>query len=863
MIAVILSLICGSSVSETVSSVKKIDLPSEAVYKKVLENGLILLIKESPDRDLVTIDIKIKAGSSLEGEYLGSGISHFVEHMLFKGTKTRKPGDVEREIKSYGGFMNGSTSLDLTSYYITVPSQYAPKALAVLKDLLLNAAFDKKEFDKEREVILKEIKLNADDPQSRLIRQLYRTAYLAHPYRYPPIGYEDAFRALTREDLIKYYNRMYVPNRIVVSVAGRVSAREAAGPIENEFKDFRRSNFSPDIVEPEPQQIGTRRAEEEIETNLSYLALAFHSTSVLNKDLFAMDVLSMILGRGNNSRLNENLLKNKRLVYSISSWNYTPRYPGLFVVTSILDTNNIASAEKAILDGISDIYRDPIKDEELDTAKRMVLSDYIFSQETVGEQAYQMGENEIMTGNYDFMRSYVDGIQSVTKDDIKRVAREYLSPDNMTVSALVPMGTPGSLKKTAVSAAPDNVIEKVTLQNGVRLLVRQDKTTPTISITAAFPGGLAAENSSNNGISNLTASMMLKGTSRKSESDIKGTIESRGGNVNAFSGFNSFGFNVSILKDDLDIALETLKDVVTDPIFPDRELEREKSIISAMIKNEDDNIFRYGSNTLRKELYGDSPYGMRYLGEESTLSSLKRPDLIGFYKTHCGANNMVISISGDIEKDGVVEKARAAFASMAPNGVVTPQERTVKIETLKSKVIEMKKEESLALMGFITVGIHDEDRYALDVLCSVLSGYSGRLFENMRDKAPLAYALGCDQKLALDTGYLVLHVATTKDLMSETRKALINEVNNIRQRSISADELDHAKRELSTRYEISLQTNDFVSSQSALDELYGLGQKNMFEYVGKIEKVTADDVKRVALKYLDLERYADVVIISE
>ncbi len=863
VLILIFSFICGFAASETVSSVKKIDLPSEAVFKKVLENGLTILIKECPAQDLVTIDIKIKAGSSLEGEYLGSGISHFVEHMLFKGTKTRKPGDVEQEIKSYGGFMNGSTSFDETGYYITVPSQYTSKALAVLKDLLLNASFDKNEFEKEREVILKEIKLNTDDPQSRLMRQLYRTAYLTHPYRHPPIGYEDHFKALTRDDLVKYYNRMYVPNRLVISVAGRVSTPETASLLENEFRDFRRSNFDPVIVEPEPQQIGTRRIEEEIEANLSYLAIAFHSTSIFDKDLFAMDVLSMILGRGNNSRLNESLLKSKRLVYSISSWNYTPRYPGLFVVTSILDRDNRASAEKAILEEISGICGAPIRDEELDTAKRMVISDYIFSRETVGEQAYEMGENELITGDHDFMRRYVEGVQAVSKDDIKRVARSYLSTDNMTVACLLPKTTTATPKKAQESVLIESGVQKVTLENGVRLLLRQDKTTPTISITAAFSGGLAAENRSNNGISNLTASMMLKGTSARREADIKGPIESRGGNINAFSGFNTFGFNVSILKDDLDTALETLKDIVTDSVFPDYEIDKEKTIVLAMIKDEDDNIFRHGSNILRKELYGDSPYGMRYLGEEATVTSLKRSDLFNFYKAYCGANNMVISISGDIEKDLVIGKVKAAFAGMERQDIILPEARFVKSGALRSKVLEMKKEESLALMGFITTSLRDEDRYALDVLCSVLSGYSGRLFVNLRDKLPLAYALGCDQKLALDTGYLVLHVATTKDKMSETRKALISEIGNIRERLIDENELILAKRELATRYEISLQTNGFVSSQSALDELYGLGQDNLFKYISKIEKVTGEDVKRVASKYLDLECYADVVIISE
>jgi len=173
-----------------------VEFPKEAVSLKVLGSGLVVLAKECPPRELVSISVKITAGSSLEGEYLGSGISHLVEHMVFKGTKTRPAGAIEKEVKSYGGFINGSTSQDLTDYYITCQSRYFDKALSLLKDMLQNAVFDPAEFEKEKEVILKEINLRDDEPTACLVRILNETAYLEHPYKYPPIGYEAPFRRL-------------------------------------------------------------------------------------------------------------------------------------------------------------------------------------------------------------------------------------------------------------------------------------------------------------------------------------------------------------------------------------------------------------------------------------------------------------------------------------------------------------------------------------------------------------------------------------------------------------------------------------------------------------------------------------------
>jgi zinc protease len=204
-----------------------ISFANEAVFKKTLENGLVVLARSSPPKDLVTINITVKAALLHEEEYLGSGISHMVEHMLFKGTKTRKAGDIEKEVRSYGGSIDGSVSSDSTVYQITVPAEYFPNALALLKDMLLNAAFESGEFEKEREVVLKEVKLNEDDPEKKTIISLFANAYTRHPYRYPAIGFESLLKALTRDDLVKYYEKRYVPNNIVISVVGGIDDKDA------------------------------------------------------------------------------------------------------------------------------------------------------------------------------------------------------------------------------------------------------------------------------------------------------------------------------------------------------------------------------------------------------------------------------------------------------------------------------------------------------------------------------------------------------------------------------------------------------------------------------------------------------------
>lgn len=847
-----------------VFTLNSLSIADEAVYRKTLENGLVILAKESPPKDLVSINITIKAGPSSEEEYTASGISHLVEHLVFKGTVSRKVGDIEKEIRSYGGLINGAVSHDTTTYEVTVPVKYFTQSLSVLKDMLTNSVFDKVELEKEREVILKEIKLNEDDPEKKLVARLFENAYTIHPYKYPPIGYEKILKSLTRDDVVKYYNRRYIPNNMVIAVVGGVNAKDAVRSIEDEFVRFRDPSYRPvNKHEKEPPQTGKRVIEEEASVALSYLALGFHSTSMLNKDLFALDVLSMILGRGNNSRLNKLLLKEKREVHSISAWNYTPMDPGLFVITALLNKDNIRAAKKDILDEIKRIRDGDVSDNELESAKRMVTGDRILSHETIEGQAEDLSESEAIAGNSDFYARYVEGVNKVSKHDIRRAASRYLDEDNLTEVSLVPKGSE-TLPSVSVPKALAQVrFEKRTLPNGLILLMRVNAKVPAVSITVAFSGGLITENKDNNGISSLMAKMLLDGTKNRKESEVISAIENRGGRISSFSGFNSFGLDLTALKDDTDLALELIKDITTNSVFAQDELAKEKILSVAAIKDEDNDIFERGALLLRRMLFKDHPYGMRDIGEEESVRTINRDDLIRFYQSLCIPNNTVIAISGDIEPEEVFKKVEALFKDVQRRDLIKPLKNVPADGSPGSQTVKMDKEQALLMLGFKTVAMNNPDRYPLNVLSGLLSGTSGRLFIGLREKSGLAYTMGSVQKLGLDTGFILFYVATTIDKLNEAKKLLLNEISAIKQGLITEDELDAAKKELICSQDILIETNTANSFQAALDELYGLGYDNLYKFENETNKVTKYDIIKVANKYIDMNSCAEVVIQPE
>jgi len=327
----------------------------------VLENGLVVLSGEMKGMGLVCVHIGVLAGSALEGEHLGSGISHLVEHMLFKGTTRRPVGQIEKEIKSYGAFLNGATSLDTSSYQVTTPPQRLPEVLKILKDMMENASFSEDELKREKEVVAHEIRLNRDNPAQEARRLLWETSYLAHPYRYPVTGYEDLLAALTREDLRRYYERTYIPRRMVIAIVGDIDASVATDLATAVFGDFKRGGCPSTAASFESPQLAARRLERPFPTALAHHAFGFHSTGMTHPDMYAMDVLSVVLGQGNNSRLNDVLLKRERVVYAVSSYNYTPRDPGLFIINAVSSAETSDRVRPAVMKEIPRLRIGPVR----------------------------------------------------------------------------------------------------------------------------------------------------------------------------------------------------------------------------------------------------------------------------------------------------------------------------------------------------------------------------------------------------------------------------------------------------------------------------------------------------------------------
>ncbi|MFH1860827.1 MAG: pitrilysin family protein [bacterium] len=836
---------------------------AEEPERLMLDNGLVVIFKEVHTSPLVAVQLWIKTGSIHEGEYLGSGISHLIEHMLFKGTKKRGVGDIGRQVSAAGGEMGGYTSMDRTVYHMVMPKDKAETALDILADAAANAAFDQKEMEKEKDVILREMDMCEDDPDRYLSRKIWQEAFSHHPYKYPVIGYKEIFSKLTKDDLLKYYQRFYVPNNMILSVVGDFNKERMLSDINKYFKELKRNSISPVYIPQEPAQIGKRMFEDENDIKGARLEIVFHIPDIRSRDLYPLDVMALILGHGASSRLYQALREREKIVYSINAWSYTPQYPGLFGISAVLETENLQKAQGSILKEIERLAQGDINDEEMEKARQMVIASSIFSKETVESQASDIASNEYVCGNVNFNRDYVEGVKGVTKQDIIRVAKQYLCENNLTIGILKP-----KIKEEVISPSiqvkVEPTIQKFVCGNGLVLLVLEDDNLPIVSISAVFKGGVLFEEKGKEGVCNLLQKTMLKGTKNRTAKQIVEEIESKGGGISTYGGNNSLGCSVKVLKEDMSMGFSLLSDVLLNPSFPAEEMEKERGAVLAAIKSQDDDPFNYAVRILRENMWQNHPYRHNSLGTGNSVKELTRDDLTAFHQAFCQPGNMVLAVFGDVKAQEIRQRVMRIWEgvkghNLSPYSLLDEPEQ----KEARQVVHEKDKEQSIILLGYPGIGVGDPDKYVFDVMSSILSGKGSRLFVNLRDKYGLAYYVGVFSILGLDPGAYVFYIGTSKERIDAALDGIKKEVGMLRDEAVTDEELSRAKASLIGEHCQSMETNSAHGFDCALNELYGLGYEEVDRYSKKVNEVTKDDIKRVANKYLQDNKCTVVIVRSE
>jgi zinc protease len=827
------------------------DIPAipPGVKLTTLDNGLIIIVREDHSAPVVSAQAWAMAGSIHEDKWLGAGLSHVLEHMLFKGTTTRPGSRIDQEVQEAGGYMNAYTSFDRTVYHIDVPNTGATTAIDILCDIMQHASLPPDELAKEMDVIRREMDMGQDDPGRRASRRLFEVAYTKSPYRFTIIGYLDIFNELKPENIRDYYTEKYAPNNVFYVVAGDVKNDDVVAQIKKAYEKTKARAMSPFVLPGEPQQTAAREIIEEAAIELGHFHFAWHIPELRHADVPILDVLAVLLGSGRSSRLFQNVREKLGVVHHVDAWTYNPGSTGLFGMSAVADADKFEAARDAMLAEIKKIKTHSITADELQKALKQFISATLATRKTMEGQAQNLGGNWLAANDLNFSERYLAAVKRITIADVQRVARNYLTPENRTLYALLPNGTAPKAKAN-VETNTDHPIQKIELPNGLKLLVKEDSRLPFVEFRAVFQGGVLAETAENNGTTMLLAKLLIKGTPTRDAEKIATEIESVGGSLDSYGGNNSFGVNAEVLSSDFATGLGLLADVILNPIFPADELEREVQVQVASIQARKDELLQSASLAMRRALFGNIGYGLDSLGTEESITKLQPADLKAFHQKFAVPNNCVLAIFGDVKTAEVKAAVEKAFTNWKAGENFQHPTSNIQHPT-SNRVIETRdKKQAVLVIGFPGTTMHSDDRYALDILQECCSDLGSRLFLRIREQLGLAYYVGAQNFVGLAPGYFAFYTGTEPAKAAQVETELLKEAELLRTEGLTAEELKRAKAKIIGQKKISRQDLGNLAATSALDELYGLGWQHAELDDAKYEAVTLEQAKGCAQKYL-------------
>lgn len=830
----------------------------DAPDRYTLPNGLTVLLKRDTFAPVASVQVWVKTGSIHEGAHLGAGLSHYLEHMLFKGTERRAGREISATVQAHGGYINAYTTFDRTVYYIDVPAENTGVAIDLLADATLRSTLPAEEVAKEKDVILREIDMCLDDPDQRLGQALFETAFRTHPYRQPIIGHREVFAASTRDDLLGYYRERYAPNNLVVVIVGDFEPVATRAAIAEHFGGAARRRLAPVLVPDELPQLARRDAHLFEDVQVSRCGLGWQVPGLAHPDAPALEMLAMVLGHGDSSVLWQSIREKARLVHTIDAMTWNPGSSGLFYVSYLADPDKREAAEAAITAEIAQVGRLGVPAPALARAVRQAVTAEINMRKTMAGQAARLGAAEVVVGDLDYSRRYFERLFALTPADLKRVLQSYLVPAKLTVVSSNPLSSGGGIAPALVKPTVPLDFDEIILPNGARLLLQPNRQLPNLHVRLAFAGGPLHEPADRRGANALLATLLTKDTTRRSAEEVANAIEGVGGTFGEFSGNNCFGLHAEVLPGDAELALELLADAVLRPAFEAARLEVEREAALASLRESLDDIVAVGRRRLRERFFGSHPFAVESAGDEPGLKAVTVDDLRSLHGRLVTAGNTVMAVAGDFDPKRLVPQLKA-FLARVPRGGVTWPAAALKV-TAGDFVEVQPRQQAVVFQAFPGPGLKAPDYYVSEVADELFSGMSSQLFERVREERSLAYFVRSSRVVGLEAGMFYFFAGTNPQGYEEVLAEFAAEIARVQSGGVTAAELKRCQTRLKAAKRMAMQANGARATQAALNAVYGLPVNDWRNYDAHIDRVTLADLRALALRYFVLPQRVQLVV---
>ncbi len=858
-----------------------------SVIRTRLANGLTVLIRRDASAPVVAIVTYVNAGYFDETDEV-IGIAHVLEHMYFKGTPSRGVGEIAKQTKAVGGYLNAATIYDHTSYYTVLPSSGLVQGLDVQADAYARSLIDTDELARELEVIIQEAKRKADNPTAVATETLYELLHDRHRIRRWRIGRESGLRALTRDALMAFYRNFYHPGNTVLSIVGDFDTDAVLAEVQQKYGVLPAGEPSRHPGLTEEGVSGFRYREWTGDIGQAQLAFGWRTPGTTHPDTPALDLLGAVLGSGRASRLYR-AVRERRLASSVSAYNYTPTEIGVFVVHAETTATSTADASRAIWDQLRAVRNGDIGELEVERAKRVYESQFVRRLEDMEGQANYLAEWEAL-GDWRMGDRYLERLLTTTRDDIVTAARRYLDPDNTGVviyrpieSAPVaadadtmrvlldhepcpeplPAAAPYEAHVLPVAPTPtfegeDAGVRVYRTAHGVPILVRIKPNAPLVHAGVFMMGGAAEESPERAGLTTLLMRTAVKGTTTRSALQIAEEGEMLGGSVGGAAGSESFGWSISVPGRYAAGAIELLADVVQRSTFDEAALDTERAIALADVIAVRDDMYRYPLRLATQAAFAGHPYGTPASGTEQTLARISVRDVRAWHAERAMTAASVIAIVGDGDPDEFAHLAARAFSELRH---VEP--RTIPVpdwpHTLTTCVETRDRAQSALALLFQGPARNDDDRFSAAMIASVASGLGGRFFDELRDKRSLCYTVNAfiaDRQVA---GTFGAYIATSPEQEDAARDGLLAEFRRFREELVSPEELERAQRYAVGVHAIRQQSGGAVLGDMVDAYLFGT-LRELSEYDSRVLAVTAESMVRAAEKFFDPSRRVEGIV---
>ena len=875
-------------------------------------------------RGVASIQLWIAAGAAGERRP-EHGCAHLLEHMVFKPfiDDRGRTRDLAGVVEQLGGDVNAFTSHDETVFHATVPADAFAQVCEMMLSSVIGRRFDRDLLAREQEVVVEEIRQYADDPSARSVQQMMSDLYGEHAYARPVLGEEHEVCALTPGILHGYGRRQHRGEHVTLVVAGPISSKKVEALAKRVLGDLEpRGRVAVRAPSP-PTEPCIRVLREDVQE--TYLRFGWMGGTVLAPDGVALDVAAVALGQGESSRFAVGVRRRARLVSDAHASYLAGAACGTFMVSAQADAELTEQAAAGLLDEIEDLGRTLLSPSELARARALLLGSLVYRRETVQGQAHVLGYFATACGRLDAEAEYFEILETLTPERVREACARHLRRDRAAITILVPrdrvnartakaiagrlarsqpakrgptsaavesprptkrgspkgdrtgggprtgspgMGAASRMAAFKTSSEPKaNGIWHATHTSGLRIVARPDDSVPMVSGWLVWPGGLRLESKRDAGLASLTAAVLNRGTTSRDGDALAREIEGLAAVLDGFSGHNSLGLQTECLAEHLPTVLERAFECALEPSFDDAEIEEARRIAFADLDADADDPGHLAYREMLSALYGRHPHGRDLRGTPTSLARFDHQKLARNWARHYPIGRAVLSLAGAFDPEELLAhltqllahaptRTRPESIPTWPGGPPTWPQRPI------TRTLSAEREQGHCVIGFPGMHIGDPDNAALDVLCSILGGQTGRLFDVLREREGLVYQVGASSSEHVDGGHLVFYAAASQDKLDSARAAIERELVRIVREPIRAEELARAQRCLIGQFESGLQRRSRVASRLVFGEAYGLGAHYFLRYPERVEMVEREQILALAQRLIDPRRQVTVLVRS-